>query len=319
MIWTIDEVISALAVEFETPRDTRSISMPIYDSVTGIGIGIDGQGLVCLVLPGSENQVAFETKALKFDPWCDTTWLEKNKELPKCSVLRCRLDRSDTQLSRLVLGILLSLVDLQVRFKDAGHAILTLKELFGDGFKVTTPLSVVRGLIGELLIIEAAPDTKAAILAWHVDADDRYDFSINNTRVEVKTTVSSVRQHQFTSRQLPPLHGINVWIASVQLAEVSVGETLSGLFNRIVLRIDTKTARKLLDVVIETMGLPPGAVLEPQFDLLASIESISLYKASQIPTPVFTAGTSDIRWVAYLNQDSDFGIQNLNQILDIGG
>lgn len=319
MSFTIDEILSALSGEIALHGDARSVSLPIFDEKTGIGVGLDGHGDVCLVLPGIESQSAFETTALTFDPWCETTWLEQNRSLPKCAVLRCKVDRNDNQLLRVVAGILHSLVDLQIRFNDAGEAILALKKLFGEGFRVSVQASVIRGLIGELLLIDSAKSPATAIAFWHLDVDDRYDFSVNSTRIEVKTTSSSVRQHRFTSRQLPPIHGVSVWVASVQLAEVAVGETLASLFDRIVSRVDAAAARKLLDVVLETLGLPPSALREPQFDFVSSAASIRLFDGYKVPTPESSPGTSDLKWTAYLDESNGVGLEMLDQILDDGG
>lgn len=319
MNWTIEEVVNSLAADFAITGDENSVSLPIFDKSVGIGIGVDGAGALALVLPGLENQTAFETKALKFEPWCETTWVEQSEKLPRCAVLRCKFDLGDKQLVQLVAGVLLGLVDLQVRFNDAGHAIWALKELFGEGFKVSVPLSVIRGLIGELLVIYGADRASRAVSAWHVDADDRYDFSLNHSRIEVKTTISSVRQHRFTSRQLPPLHGIEAWVASVQLAEVAVGENIGSLFNLIADKLSLEEARKLAEVVVETLGVPASAVLEPHFDIVASLESIRMFPAEVVPTPVITPGTSDLKWTAYVDEAEGISLDKLNQILNDGG
>lgn len=313
---TIDDIVNALSGDYAVQGDAKSVSLPIFDEKTGIGVGLDGRGQVCLVLPGLESQGAFETTALAFDPWCETTWLEQNKSLPKCAILRCKVDRNDKHLLRLVSGILLSLVDLHIRFKDAGHAIWALKQLFGEGFRASVQVSVVRGLIGELLLIDSAESPTTAIACWHVDVDDRYDFSLNNTRIEVKTTTSSVRQHRFTSRQLPPIHGVSVWVASVQLAEVAVGETLATVFDRIVAKVDAGSARKLLDIVLETLALPPSAINEPQFDLVSSAASIRLFDGYKVPTPESSPGTSDLKWTAYLDENNAVSKGMLDQVLD---
>jgi hypothetical protein len=319
MIWTIEEVVSTLSGDLATPGDDKSVSLPIFDKKTGIGLGVDGAGALALVLPGIENQSAFETKAMKFDPWCETTWMEGGVELPRSAVLRCNLDRADKQVLRLVIGVLLSVVDLQVRFNNAGLAIWKLKELFGDGFKVSIQLSTIRGLIGELLLILGSRELVLAVSAWHIDADDRYDFSFNNTRVEVKTTSSSVRQHRFTSRQLPALHGIDAWVASVQLAEVAVGETIGGLFDRIANQLPMDSARKLSEVVIETLGVPASALSGPQFDLEASLRSILMVPGRLVPTPEAVPGTSDLKWSAYISDSDGLGLDKLNQLLTENG
>ena len=148
MNWNIDDAAVALAAELPEGAQEGAVSLPLYDRESGIGIGVDGLGAGTLVLPGQQSLVAFETTALKFDPWCDTTWVEGAMALPKSAVLRCRFDREDEHLIRLVAGLLVSLVDLQTRYDDAGKAIWTLRELFGEGFHAEPEQSAVLGLLG---------------------------------------------------------------------------------------------------------------------------------------------------------------------------
>lgn len=302
MNWSIDEAVRALSAAPAADGHGGAVSLPLYDEVSGVGIGVDAHGAGTLVLPGQEAQVAFETTALKFDPWCDTTWVEGGVSLPKSAVLRCRFDRDDQHLLRLVAGLLISLVDLQSRFDDAGKAIWTLRHLFGEGFHNVADRSIVLGLLGELLVIRASPDPSAAVAAWHVDADDRYDFSAHSTRLEVKTTTGSVREHSFSSRQLPPLHGLDVWVASVQLAEVALGANVASIFADLAVLLPMELSRKLSDVIIETIGLPPAAVQSPHVDIQTSIAGILIFPAAVVPTPVAVQGSSDIRWTAHLDE-----------------
>ena len=302
MNWNIDDAAQALAAPLPQGSQESSVSLALYDS--GIGIGVDGLGAGTLVLPGQQSLVAFETTALKFDPWCDTTWVEGGMALPKSAVLRCRFDREDEHLLRLVAGLLISLVDLQTRYDDAGKAIWTLREIFGEGFHAEPKQSAALGLLGELLVIKAAPDPAAAIEAWHVDADDRYDFSAHAQRLEVKTTTAAVREHKFNSRQLPPLHGLDVWVASVQLAEVAVGASVASLFAELAAQLPLDLSRKLSDVIVETVAMPPAAVTTPKIDVQTSIAGIRIFPASAVPTPAAVPGSSDIRWTAYLDEQN---------------
>lgn len=302
MNWNIDDAAVALAAQLPEGAQEGAVSLPLYDRASGIGIGVDGLGAGTLVLPGQESLVAFESAALKFDPWCDSTWVEGAMALPKSAVLRCRFNRDDEHLIRLVAGLLVSLVDLQTRYEDAGTAIWTLRELFGEGFHAEPEQSAVLGLLGELLVIKAAPDPATAIEAWHVDADDRYDFSAHAQRLEVKTTTSAVREHKFNSRQLPPLHGLDVWVASVQLAEVAVGASVASLFAELAAQLPLELSRKLSDVIVETVAMPPAAVITPQVDVQTSIAGIRIFPASTVPTPAAVPGSSDIRWTAYLDE-----------------
>lgn len=304
MNWSIDDAAQALATQLPEGSQEIGVSLPLYNHESGIGIGVDGLGAGTLVLPGQQSLVAFETTALKFDPWCDTTWVEGAMALPKSAVLRCRFDRGDEHLLRLVAGLLISLVDLQTRYDDAGRAIWTLREIFGEGFRAEPERSAVLGLLGELLVIKAAPDPAVAIEAWHVDADDRYDFSDHAQRLEVKSTTSAVREHNFNSRQLPPLHGLDVWIASVQLAEVAVGASVASLFAELAAQLPLDLSRKLSDVIVETVGMPPAAVTTPEVDVQTSIAGIRIFRASTVPTPAAVPGSSDIRWTAYLDEQN---------------
>jgi hypothetical protein len=292
-----------------------AVSIPNFDRVRGVGIGIDAEGCIALILPGEGSQTAFETLALKFDPWCDATLADGGEALQRCSILRCRVDLDDEPVSRLVIGLLLGIIDMQARFGEAGTAIWSLKGLFGDGFNVQTNANILRGLIGELLVIYAADDLGGAVNAWHINSDDRYDFSIDNRRLEVKTTKSAVREHRFNSRQLPPQANTKVWIASVKLAEVSVGESLSGLFDSIARRVTKAQAQKVAEIIAETTGLPPATILDPKFDLESSLNSLKIYQAESIPTPEMTAGTSDLKWTAFLSEDEGAPHQVLNEIL----
>lgn len=301
MTWSIDAAARALSAAPPEGAQEGAVSLPLYDPLAGVGIGVDGLGAGTLVLPGQRSLVAFETTALKFEPWCDTTWLEGGMALPKSAVLRCRFDRDDEHLVRLVAGLLISLVDLQTRFEDAGEAIWSLRRLFGEGFRAEPDRSAVLGLLGEMLVIKASPDPASAVEGWHVDADDRYDFSVDAARLEVKSSTAVVREHSFNSRQLPPLHGLEVWVASVQLAEVSVGACVASLFAELTTQLPLRLSRKLSSVIVETVQMPPAAVTSPKVDVQTSIASIRLFPAASVPTPIAVPGCIDIRWTAYLD------------------
>ena len=304
MSWSLEQIMQAVASPAPKGGDASSVSLSLFEVDARIGVGVDGQGWCTLVLPGQKAQVAFETSVLKFDPWCETKWIEGGRALSETAVLRCRFDRDDESLKRLVASVLISLVDLQQRFGDAGKAIWALRELFGNGSHGAPDKAVLRGLLGELLCIRASGDVALALRAWHVGPDDRYDFSAGSTRVEVKTTTSTVREHRFTSRQLPPLHGVHVWIASVQLAEVADGATIASIFADLAEKLPLDLARKLSDVIIETARLPPAALSVPVVDLDTSLNSIRIFFGEDIATPRLVPGSSDLSWTAYLEEDA---------------
>lgn len=315
MNWTLDDIIIAISADSVDSSIESALALHLYSSELGIGVGVDPQGRAVLVLPGQSSLPAFETSALKFDPWCDTLWVEHGLTLPKCSVLRCRFDRDDTSLTRIVSGVLQSLIDLQLRFQDAGQAVWVMRNIFADGFRATPDRSTVLGLLGELTVLLNSPDIVAATQAWHVDKDDRYDFSWHSRRLEVKATTSALREHRFSSFQLPPLHGIEVWVASVQLAIVEVGLSAGELYERIADNLPLDLAHKVAAVITETVGLPPTLVTEPQLDLASSVAGIRLYPSVDVPTPMTVPDARDLRWTAFLDEAKGLPVGVLDDLL----
>jgi hypothetical protein len=97
------------------------------------------------------------------------------------------------------------------------------------------------------------------------------------------------------------MRGVDVWIASVQLAEVSRGASIASLFSEYANSLPEKLAKKLSDVIVETTGLPPAALTSPMIDIESAVSSVLLFPAAVVPTPSLVSGTSDLNWTAYLD------------------
>lgn len=317
MRWDLDAVIAAISAYPQPGQGADSLLLPVYSETEGIGVGVDAEGTAVLVLPGQDAVAGYATAAVMFEPWCDAMWLEEQRALPKSAVLRCVFERSDAYVASLVASVFVGLIDLQLRFGDAAKAIHRLKELFGSGFGSGPDLATIRGLLGELVVITAASDRVRALENWHVDAESRYDFSKDSLRVEVKSTSGAVRQHRFTSRQLPALPGIEAHVVSVLIPEVSVGVSVADLCRDLERVLPEQQRRKLVDVIVETVGLPPRAVSLPMIDLDSAVASIRTYSAYDVPTPELVPGVSDLRWSAFLRDDK--GRQGLTTVSIFGG
>lgn len=298
-------------------EDSRenAIAMSLFDEESGIGVGIDSLGAAILLLPGQTSLPAFRTEVLRFDPWCDVVQIGRELDLHKVAVLRCHFDRTNSALLQIVGGVFASLIDLERRVGDAGHAILVLREIFADGFEYEQDRETLLGLIGELTVLAAAPNLQLALSAWHSEGDDRYDFSWDSRRLEVKATTSTVREHQFTSRQLPALHGIELWVASVQIAEVEVGTTIAELFEDLASELAPDEVRKLSSVITKTAGLPPGLLQSPIFDFESTKRGVRVFGEDKVPTPILVHGASNLRWSALLQEENAQGIEDLVQRL----
>lgn len=114
----------------------------------------------------------------------------------------------------------------------------------------------VLGIWGELLTALSSAAPARFIEAWHVDIDDRFDFAAPASRLEVKTTQSGSRAHEFDLAQLSPVEGAVVHVASIVTtatsAGTSVGELVDELQTMLADRMDL--ILKIYDVIAETLG-----------------------------------------------------------------
>lgn len=83
----------------------------------------------------------------------------------------------------------------------------------------------VAGLWAELWLMSVASDPQAAVMAWHSDPTDRFDFSFAAHFVEVKATEREERKHDFSYEQLRRTEA-PVNVASLRLRRAQGGSPL---------------------------------------------------------------------------------------------
>lgn len=141
------------------------------------------------------------------------------------------------------------------------------------------------GLFGELLVIHLSSDPKASVRAWRSNTDDRYDFSVDDFRLEVKTAGNRHRSHHFSREQCMPPDGTVALVASV-LAEASGGGlALRELVEQIEpqLESDAELILKLHINVAETLGDSLDRALEVRFDEQLARTSLAFFDLREIP------------------------------------
>lgn len=146
------------------------------------------------------------------------------------------------------------------------------------------PSKTLQGLWGELFLIASSSNAELMVRAWHPTPNDRYDFTLANERVEVKTTTGP-RIHNFNHQQLNPATGLRVAIASFVLEPMSTGLSCSDLTTAISDQIsDGDLRRMFIGQVIKTLGKgwqhQPGVRFNP--DHAAS--SLRFFDVRDIPS-----------------------------------
>lgn len=163
----------------------------------------------------------------------------------------------------------------------------------------------VQGLWAELLLISLSTNPEFLIKAWHQSPLDKYDFSKDNQRIEVKSSTARNREHHFSLEQLVPPLGIKVLIASIFIERVGTGISILELVGMI--RSKVKSSPEILFHLDRIIGLTLGKELKTatkdRFDYQLAKKSIAFYSSEVIPciNPNLPKGVSDVHFRADLS------------------
>jgi hypothetical protein len=177
-----------------------------------------------------------------------------------------------------------------------------LKSLFENRLKFTLSDDVLTGLIGELLVILASINPSIAIAYWHTKTDDKFDFSGEKFRLEVKSTTGNNRNHNFSSYQIPGNVPDKVFIASTQIVRIEKGTTFAEILGKIEEQVEVDVFQKVISNVNGTLGIPYELVVHFQIDFQQSIDSIKIYRGLDVPRPTATEGIISMKWLASLDE-----------------
>ncbi len=139
------------------------------------------------------------------------------------------------------------------------------------------------GLWGELFVISQAGDPELAAQCWHVTPHDRYDFSLEHYRIDVKTS-SAGRSHHFSYTQVAPQDNVTIVIASVLTQALPGGTSILDLLSQITARVASKNVSgNLTRTAMETLGKgwEIGSTLE--FDAQRAEHSLKWFDGEAIP------------------------------------
>jgi len=199
--------------------------------------------------------------------------------------------------------IVISLGD-QPNQSDVAHAMNQLIELFRAMTKVSQ--KSVQGLWAELFLIAQARQPDMLVEAWHIVPEDRYDFAMDNQRIEVKSFSGNIRLHHFSLEQLHPPESIRVLVVSVSVESSQAGVSIEELREKIQIRLGSNLDALLhIDRVIAlTLGDAWQQASDARFDERLAEESLAFYEISTIPSvnPNLPSGVSGVRFRSDLTE-----------------
>lgn len=147
------------------------------------------------------------------------------------------------------------------------------------------PQKSIHGLWSELFIISNAIDNICLLQSWHNDPYEVYDFSNDQSKLEVKSSSNRTRCHHFTYQQVYPPENVNVVIASLFIEESSSGLSLLDLWSRVKeIAGDKFDLRAKVDrICTESLGLDYQKGIFKCFEINEAKSSLIFYNLNDIP------------------------------------
>ena len=255
-------------------------------------LGKDALGKPLLLISisdvSSQNEhtpVVLEHLRVQYNLNCRVSRPDETFEEGVFTVVRCAAEDVTLQdyFLRVMSTIIISLGD-QPTQSDVARSMNQLIELFRAMAEV--PRKSVQGLWAELFLISQAHQPDILVDAWHTVPEDRYDFAMDNQRIEVKSFSGRTRLHHFSLEQLHPPKGINALVASVSVESLQAGVSIVDLRERIQTRLRNNFDSLLhIDRIIAlTLGDAWQRVVDVRFDERLAKESLAFYETSAIPS-----------------------------------
>ncbi|EIJ39925.1 hypothetical protein JoomaDRAFT_2968 [Galbibacter orientalis DSM 19592] len=176
------------------------------------------------------------------------------------------------------------------------------------------PKKSIQGLWCELFLIGQSSFPEKAILGWHSIPEEKFDFSFDKLRIEVKSSATESRTHHFSTAQLNLIPDTEIIIASILVNTSVSGLSIVDLMKKINSKLDDfpRQKEKLHLLVYSTLGVDVERVNEIKFDYGLAKESLRFYKSKDIPkieTVNIPKGVSNVRFTSNLMSSSHLEIK----------
>ncbi|MHB0713235.1 PD-(D/E)XK motif protein [Roseomonas mucosa] len=207
---------------------------------------------------------------------------EQREEL--LSVITCT--SQDTQAQAYFLHVcetILRIIGPGPSLIDIVQVVQRLIEMFR---RLARPASrSLNGLLGELFLIAASRNIEASVAAWRSFDIDRFDFSVGNVRLDVKSSAERLRAHHLSAEQCQPPEGTVGLLASLFIESSGGGKSLREL----VADIETALAGrddlvlKVQETIAGSLGESLPTAMGARFDDRLARSSLRFYDLATVP------------------------------------
>ena len=251
------------------------------------------------------DPIILEHITVMYDLNCRVSRSDGTLEIGRFTVVHCTSEDPTLQdyFLKVASTILINLKN-QPTQSDVTDAMNQLIELFRAMAK--PPQKSLQGLWAELFLISESHQPDVLIQAWHVVPEDRYDFAMDNQRIEVKSFSGNLRLHYFSLEQLHPPEGVKALVASMSVERSQAGVSIADLREKIQVRLDSNLDSLLhIDSIMAlTLGDAWQQASDVRFDERLAEESLVFYETSKIPSvnPNLPTGVSGVRFRSDLTE-----------------
>lgn len=215
---------------------------------------------------------------------CDIAVSEDEHSTNTLTTIRCNsTDAAIHSYFAYASEVIVRIVGGNPSIQQVSEAVNNLTELFQRLARPSTRSA--RGLFAELLVVHLSTSPRTAVRAWHSAAEDRFDFSIGDVRLEVKSTASRQRIHNFSFEQCVPPSGTVGILASLFVEGSGGGVSLLDLMQRVEIQLAgaEDLILKLHETIAEGLGSDTASSLAMRYDEELAVSSYQVYELGAIP------------------------------------
>lgn len=312
---------AGLVAEGCRPSEASYFVVSLENGLENWFVGIDDQERPSILVrsesaPGrGPSPIKLENLDVHFHVPCKIERAGETAADATCSVVRLKsADPATRDVFFSVCDSIATLVGNNPQDSELSKAMRRLATIFGK--MLAAPTRALSGLFGELSLIYQALLPHELVRDWREADEDRYDFSSNDLKVEVKSTSTRKRVHEFSYEQCnPPAEALGL-VASIFVERAGRGTSIRELQilveDRLVGRSDA--IFKLREVVANTLGSMQSQARDVLFDLTLATRSIAFFDLNKIPAlrEALPLSVSRVRFSSDLSDEPEINISTLS-------
>lgn len=316
---SLSHILETIPASPQTP-DSQAIRYHVrpIPSAAGHYFGRTSNGVPCMLLASRDRVARAPVRLAAIEvSFAVPCWIAIPGDAERMETLTAvSCTSGDPELQRYfthVCETILRIVGPNPTLRDIIEAVRRLVDLFQKLSR--PPRRPVTGLFGELLAIHSATSPSAAVQAWRSTVDDRFDFSIDDLRLEVKASSTRQRAHSFSLEQCTPPSGTTGILISLFVESTGGGLSLLDLMQRIEQQLggDSDLVMKLQETAADALGASAAAALQMRFDDRLARTSLQIYDLLVVPAlrTGIPPEVSQVRFRSDLSQVPAASIANL--------